>query len=125
MYGGGRTVIYRRYKMKKINILGTEWTILFSDERKDKILERCDGYCDKTSHRIVVTSEPEDNELKFFTEYQKKVIRHEIIHAFLFESGLHGCMNTEKQSEHDEQMVDWIAAQFPKLLKVFHDADCI
>lgn len=117
--------LYKGANMKKLNILGSEWTLVCYDESKDKHLKHCDGYCDKTSKRIVVIDEPEDNELKFFTEYQKKVIRHEIIHAFLFESGLHGCMNTEKQSEHDEQMVDWIAVQFPKLLKVFHDADCI
>lgn len=109
--------------MKKINILGTEYTLVISDRKEDKYLEKCDGYCDKTSHRIVVASEDEDNELKFFSVYQKKVIRHEIIHAFLFESGLHECMNHAEG--HDEQMVDWIAVQFPKLLKVFHDADCI
>lgn len=111
--------------MKKINVLGTEYTIEIKKNGEDKLLEKCDGYCDKTSHKIVVVSEPEDNELENFTDYQKKVIRHEIIHAYLFESGLHGCMNTEKQSEHDEQMVDWIAVQFPKLLKAFQEAECI
>lgn len=110
--------------MKKINVLGTEYTIEIMTKKEDRFLENFDGYCDKTTHRIVVTSE-EDNELDNFSVYQKKVIRHEIIHAFLFESGLHGCMNTEKQSEHDEQMVDWIAVQFPKMLKAFCEAECI
>lgn len=111
--------------MKKINVLGTEYTIVISNSKEDKYLEKCDGYCDKTSHKIVVTSEDENSDLEFFSEYQKKVTRHEIVHAFLFESGLHGCMNTKKRGEHDEQMVDWIAVQFPKMLKAFQEAGCI
>lgn len=110
--------------MKKINILGTEYTIEIKKKEADKFLEKCDGYCDKTSHKIVVVSEPEDNELEVFSEYQKKVIRHEIIHAFLFESGLQENFKHDEYG-HDETMIDWIAVQFPKMLKVFQEAECI
>ena len=110
--------------MKKVNILGTEYTIEIKKREDDKFLmDKCDGYCDKTTKKIVVLEEPKDNELENFSDYQKKVIRHEIVHAFLFESGLHECIN--HSDGHDEQIVDWIAAQFPKMLKVFQEAECI
>lgn len=110
--------------MKKVNILGTEYSIDIKTKEEDKFLKDCDGYCDKTSHKIVVIAEPEDNELAIFTEYQKKITRHEIVHAFLFESGLQENFE-HKQWGHDEIVIDWIACQFPKMLKVFQEAECI
>ena len=58
---------------------------------------------------------------KNLADYKKQVIRHEIIHAFVFESGLDTCSDWAK----NEEMVDWIAIQFPKLLKAFKEADCL
>lgn len=49
---------------------------------------------------------------------KKQCLRHEIIHAFMFESGL-GANWEHKPIGHEETTVDWIAAQFPKLLEVF------
>lgn len=110
--------------MKKVSILGTEYTIEIKKKEEDKFLEKCDGYCDKTSHKIVVVARPEDNELEFFEEYQKKVIRHEIIHAFLFESGLQENFKHDEYG-HDETMIDWIAVQFTKIWKTFIEVECI
>lgn len=110
--------------MKKINVLGTEYTVEAKSKQEDKTLEICDGYCDKTSKRIVVATKEESCELDFFEIYQKKVIRHEIIHAFLIESGLHENFKHD-QWGHDETTVDWFAVQFPKLLKAFEEADAL
>lgn len=110
--------------MKKVNILGTEYSIEIKTKAEDKFLKDCDGYCDKTSKKIIVAAEDEDNQLDIYSEYQKKITRHEIIHAFLFESGLHENFE-HKQWGHDETIVDWIAVQFPKMLKVFQEAECI
>ena len=107
-----------------INVLGTEYTIIITSSAEDKTLENCDGYCDKTSKKIVVTTKEGNCDLDCFEVYQKKVMRHEIIHAFLFESGLHECFE-HKPHGHEETMIDWIAAQFPKLQKAFKDADCL
>ncbi len=110
--------------MKKINILGTEYTVLEKDESEDELLKKCDGYCDKTTKEIVVMKLSSENcELHNPEWYRKKVIRHEIVHAFMFESGLHECMN-KNEGTHDEQMVDWIAIQFPKIQKVFVELGC-
>ena len=102
----------------KINILGTAYSITEVERGKDKILDACDGYCDKTSKKIVVIKEPEDSELSVWSVYRNKIIRHEIIHAFLFESGLHENFQ-HKEFGHDETFVDWFAAQYPKIKKAF------
>ena len=108
----------------KINILGTEYTILELSEHQDEMLKRCDGYCDKTSKKIVVATKSSDCQLDDFEPYRKKCLRHEIIHAFLFESGLHENMKHPEYG-HDEEMIDWVAAQFPKMLKVFKEVGCL
>lgn len=110
--------------MKKVNVLGTEYTVSIVSKSEDKYLEKCDGYCDKTSKKIVVLSKSDDNELENFEEYQKKVVRHEIIHAFLFESGLHENFRHEEWG-HDETTIDWFAIQFSKMQKAFEEADAI
>lgn len=108
----------------KTNILGTEYEITIASKAEDKTLESCDGYCDKTSKRIVVTAEEADGELDCFEVYQKKVMRHEIIHAFLIESGLHENFKHQEWG-HEETMIDWIAIQFPKMLEVFKEVGCL
>ena len=110
--------------MKKVNILGTEYSVAVVSREEDNFLQKCDGYCDKTSKKIVVMTKSDDCELDIFEEYQKKVIRHEIIHAFLFESGLRENFKHDEWG-HEETMIDWIAIQFPKLLQSFKDTDCI
>lgn len=108
----------------KVNILGTEYTILEQSESENPMLKDCDGYCDKTTKTICVSTEADNCDLGDFTVYQKKVKRHEIIHAFLFESGLHENWKHDEHG-HDETYVDWIAVQFPKLLEAFKAADAL
>ena len=111
--------------MQKINVLGTEYTVEKCARAADKWLEKCDGYCDSTSHRIVVLDCPQDNELDDFEAYQRKVLRHEVIHAFLNESGLRENMSHREIGGHDEQMVDWMAIQFPKICRVFVELEVL
>lgn len=112
--------------MQKVNILGTEYTIEILTAEQDAYLrdKACDGYCDKTSKRIVVRAEDETNELENYEVYKNTCLRHEIIHAFLFESGLQQNFKHD-QWGHDETMIDWVAMQFPKLQKAFKEADCL
>ena len=107
-----------------VKILGTKYTIEERNKNEDKALNDCDGYCDKTAKLIVITEKPADCDLLDFEKYRKKLMRHEIIHAFLFESGLHE--NFEHNANgHDETFIDWVAVQYPKMLKVFKKAGCI
>ena len=107
-----------------VNILGTEYTVENMSESECETLKECDGFCDKTSKRIVIKKKEEGCDLENFEEYRKKVTRHEIIHAFLFESGLHENFRHPEYG-HDETTVDWIAAQFPKMLKAFEEANAL
>lgn len=105
-----------------VDILGTKYSIFYRSISEDKLLRECDGYCDKTTKKIVITTENID--LEDFDNYQKKCLRHEIIHAFMFESGL-GCNWEHKPIGQEETTVDWFAIQFPKLLTAFQKVGAI
>ncbi len=110
-----------------VSVLGTTYRIYLDvPESEDEILKTCSGYCDKTVHLIAIAEKPEDANLFEWQEYTKQVMRHEIIHAFLFESGLGGdsVWHVEGQ-EHPEQTVDWMARQFPKMLKAFQETGAL
>ena len=94
------------------------------EEEQDETLASCDGYCDKTTKRIVIATKSKDCDLGDFEWYRKKVLRHEIIHAFHFESGI-GENLENKQYGFPETIVDWVAFQFPKMLKAFEEVGCL
>ena len=108
----------------KINILGSEWTIIERPEAEDKRLDGCDGYCDWTTREIVVEREMQGN-LGDMEAYIRKVKRHEIVHAFLEESGLAECSGTRDAGALNETMVDWIARMGEKIYKAWSDAGAI
>lgn len=108
----------------KINVLGTDYEIVFSSGKDDELInDSCDGYCDKSAKKIVVTTDNED--LSDFVFYQKKILRHEIIHAFMYESGLDCNWHHADEWGHDETQVDWFAIQAPKLFEAFKLADAL
>ena len=106
--------------MKTVNILGTEYNII-EEEFGDKDI---DGFCDYTSKKIHLRID-NINGLGCFEEMMKKQTRHEIIHAFMAESGLQANWEHSQQFGHDETTVDWFAIQFPKMLKVFEEGDAL
>lgn len=104
-----------------VDVLGTTYTITQSNKVDDITLENCDGYCDSSTKSIVVgTFNSCPGALQDLERYKKEVIRHELVHAFLFESGLNG-----NSWAGNEEIVEWIAYQFPKLLKAFETVDAI
>ena len=104
----------------KINILGTEYAI----EPRNLKDENYDGFTDNTNKLIVIRSDNQ-NEVGDFDFLQKKQLRHEIIHAFLSESGLQCNWQHMEQFGHDETTVDWFAIQSPKIFEVFQELDLI
>ena len=104
-----------------VSVLGSNYDVYLDvNPEDDPILKDCDGYTDKTVRRIVVVDKAENSDLEDWTAYRKKVLRHEIIHAFLIESGISSCVKWDVQGEeHPEAMVDWIAVQFEKIHKAF------
>ena len=108
----------------KVNILGVTYTVEEKTKNEEPRLADCDGFCDKTTREIVVTKQI-DSDLGDWNVYRKKIIRHEIIHAFLFESGLHENFKHADQFGHDETMIDWFAVQYVKLKTAFEEADAV
>jgi len=105
----------------KLNILGTEYELKRAGQKDDTRLEDNDGYCDEYAKIIGVCDDYNENfsqGTRKLDVFKKKVLRHEIIHAFLFESGL-------TEQGQDEELVDWLAVQFPKMLKAFQEVDAI
>lgn len=113
----------------KANVLGTEYTIKFSDEKEYPGLIDNDGYTDTSVKLIVVdnfkSTENDPTRKVDVLAYQKQVLRHEIIHAFLAESGLDGNGRAVDHWEFNEEMVDWFAIQSPKIYKVFAELDIL
>lgn len=112
---------------RKINILGTEYQIETHKVSEDSYLEdnKLSGYCGEDEKLIVVADMSEE---KYFTgmdektqeTYRKRVLRHEIMHAFLNESGLSDSSNRfDGAWAKNEEMVDWFAIQSPKIFKVY------
>ena len=108
----------------KINILGSEWTITERSEAEDKNLENADGYCDWTTRTIVIEREITGT-LGDMEKYIRKVKRHEIVHAFLEESGLAECAAATDAWARNEEMVDWLARIGPKLYEAWRAADAL
>lgn len=100
----------------ELNILGTKYDFQGSEAREDVRLTDIDGYCDYTTKKIRYENNYNKNDPVGIDDYEvitKATKRHEIVHAFLFESGL-------SDLSENEMVVEWIAVQFPKMLKVFN-----
>jgi hypothetical protein len=116
----------------KINVLGTKYTIKRVNAGQDEYMEKMHfgGYCDGILKRIVLLNlktVPEWNgeSEEHIISQEKETFRHELIHAFLNESGLEWNSHPTDAWAKNEEMVDWIAIQFPKLLEAFKDAGCL
>jgi hypothetical protein len=113
------------YTNKTVSILGTEYKVEFRSEKEDKLLIDCFGYTDETDQVLVIQKIPENNEFVNPDWRIKKTLRHEIIHAFLFESGLWRNSGDVNAWSMNEEMVDWIAIQMPKMVKAMQDAEAM
>lgn len=117
----------------KVNILGTEYEIVKKKYDEDEAFERrsIDGYCDSYVKLIVhcdMTTyknwehEPEET----IRACEKHTLRHEIVHAFLNESGLSDCAFAYDSAwPKNEEMVDWFAAQGTKIYAAWQAADAL
>lgn len=101
--------------MNKINILGTTYEIKYETAMENPKLINNNGLCEFWAKKIIVDKAlPEPETFDNLEEFNKKVLRHEIIHAFFGESGL-------KRYFEDEDLVDWLAVQFHKIEDVFRE----
>lgn len=117
----------------KINILGTKYKIVTRKISEDETLKKNNwaGYCGEEEKIIIVADVCEEQYFSDMSEsekesFKKKTLRHEIVHAFLNESGLSANASTPAGAwAKHEEMIDWIAIQFPKMHKAFKKAGAL
>lgn len=106
-----------------VNILGTDYRVIFKNREEDKKLEKLNGYMDPTIKEIIVSDLKADEEDEMAVENMESVrrsaLRHEIIHAFLYESGLWSDSATVETWGMNEEITDWIALQSQKMFRAF------
>lgn len=116
--------------MKKINVLGVSYELWFRDYYGDTMF--CEngkgGYCDMAGRKIVICNlsthpdyhtEPSES----IRVYQNEIVRHEIVHAFLYESGLDSSSYSGSEPwARNEEIVDWFAMQGPKIMLAWNEA---
>lgn len=114
-------------------VLGTSYQVrrINYDEQSIFKEQSIDGYCDDIKKVICIcnlkTHPGYENETEeYCLKIEKQVLRHEIIHAFLSESGLqYSSLQLDGAWAKNEEMVDWIALQFPKILKAIQTVEAL
>lgn len=93
--------------VKTVNILGTEYRIEVHKRSEDEFMRKngADGYCSDDGKLIVIADTSEKESFPDMTDieqsaYRKRLLRH-------------------------EEMVDWIAIQFPKIMKAFQEVGAL
>lgn len=112
---------------KTVNILGTNYTIVWVDRQNDSYISENDltGFCDSIRKKLVIANSksiPGREDLNQEEHYlmEKMTIRHEIIHAFFYESGLWADSSSVNGPwAMHEEMIDWFTLQGPKIVKVW------
>lgn len=102
-----------------LEILGTNYELIVNDESLMEI--NADGVCRPYEKVIriapVIDMLDDDSSTKEKRLRNNEVLRHEIIHAFFNECGL-------SEYYENETLVNWLAVQFPKLMKIFRECGC-
>lgn len=105
-------------KNRKFSILGAAWKLMYIPAEKDIVkMDNIAGYCDPTERLIVIYEPPADANVRNSEKVLAATVRHEVIHAYLFESGLGEEMIGVQG--HNEQFIDWFALQAVKIWKTF------
>lgn len=104
---------------RSINILGTNYRLVVDSKSLEPDTDGLCGYYNKQITMRGVNdifdkdTTVEEKKLRF-----KEIMRHELVHAFLSESGLDNYSS-------DEVLVQWMAAQLPKMFEVMKECECI
>ena len=111
----------------KIDVLGTEYAIKIVkvSECDDLKNNKFCALCNNLTHTILLGDASEEEFFGSMTEEEQEIqmkttLRHEVIHAFLNESGLQdSAARIDAGWARNEEMVDWFAIQSPKIFKAF------
>lgn len=111
----------------KVDVLGTKYDILFETLAQNKRYQKCGGYSDLYKKEIHIRrykdTDTDCDEMTLPNEslkiFEEKSLRHELVHAFMYESGLDVNSHDIEAWARDEEMIDWMAIQMPKIMAVY------
>lgn len=116
--------------MKKyVNVLGTKYEIVRVPI--DGMEDSLGGFCDPDLKTIKIlkldtVDEWSDESKEKIAEREKLFLRHEIVHAFLNESGIRdNGAYLDRSWSKNEEMVDWIAIQGEKIHAAWREAGAL
>ena len=117
----------------KVSVLGTEYTVYKKKYCDEPYFEKesVNGYCDPCLKTIVIcdmSTYPgfENEEKMCLAVSERETLRHEIVHAFLDESGLRSCsLEINCPWVKNEEMIDWFALIGPKIYKAWCEVGAI
>lgn len=101
-----------------VSVLGTVYTVRVCSEAEDARLLGANGITDWSSKEILLEEAPAGN-VRNMAEAVRSVLRHEIVHAFIQESG----MPTAPWAT--EEMVDWLALQGEKIWRAWQEIGAV
>lgn len=112
----GTDYIVRKEKYDEVSVFGGKGIVGYCDTVLKEIV-----YCDLRTHPVY-----EKDQAEFVRKSEQSALRHEIVHAFLAESGLRECSLTfEDGWATNEEMVDWIALQGEKIYSAWKVAGAL
>lgn len=120
-----------RFNGHYVTVLGQDYIIHFVLRSENKVFkkkENTDGYCCGINKTIVIDKHTIDRFEKEEDKilYLKYLLRHELIHAFLYESGLNNSAEKYRLPwTRNEEMVDWIALQSKKIFNLFNEYELL
>lgn len=116
---------------ESVNILGTAYYVEIVEKFDNDEDNLAGGFTDPDLHVIKLRDLTKIYEWSGESEEkvaarEKEIFRHEIVHAYLNESGLKfNSVVTGDAWARNEEMVDWIAIQGPKIMETWKEAGCL
>lgn len=116
-----------------VDVLGTRYRIEIHKISEDACMKEnhFDGYCSEYEKLIVIADVNEEKYFQCSSEIEKasivkSILRHELVHAFLNESGLSSNTNVFNDSwAKNEELIDWMAIQIPKIVEAYKWCECL
>lgn len=110
----------KKQRDMSVDVLGTKYAVRIRNEKEDPELKGLNGYC-MTLEKVIVADDKQSH-IKGQDDITKRTLRHELMHAFFYESGLD---NEAPWASSEEQLVDWFALQLPKIIKACQEIDAL
>ena len=110
----------------KISVMGSEFEIIYTTEEEDPTIKGKSGVCYSLLQKIKIDQyiylDDADGSVAEAEKASKllsllAILRHEIIHAFFFQSGL----DTQCSFAVDEMLIDWLSLKMPEIVDVMNE----